>query len=85
MKATLEFDMNDPEDRMEHLRCTKAYDMAQLLWQIRLNLRKRVYHEAEANEFANPNTDYNSGIELVLNNLNDLFEEYDINVEHLTN
>jgi len=28
MKATLEFDLNDPDDRMAHFRCVKSLDMA---------------------------------------------------------
>jgi len=34
MKAKLKFDLNDPEERMQHMRCTKALDMAIALWDI---------------------------------------------------
>jgi hypothetical protein len=34
MKATLSFDLNDPDDRMAHLRCVKATDMASALLDI---------------------------------------------------
>lgn len=34
MEATLKFDLNDPEQRMEHFRCTKALDMAIALFDI---------------------------------------------------
>jgi hypothetical protein len=34
MKATLEFNLDNPEDRMAHLRCVKATDMAGALWRI---------------------------------------------------
>lgn len=84
MKAKLEFDLNDPDDRMEHMAAVKASDMAQLLWQIRMNLRKKVYSEAEAEELKHPGVDYTTGIELVLNNLYELFDEYNINIEELT-
>ena len=40
MKAILEFDLNDPDDRMEHLRCVKATDMALVLWEITYNQKK---------------------------------------------
>lgn len=40
MKATLEFDLNDPDERMEHLRCVKALDMASFIFELR-NIRKR--------------------------------------------
>jgi hypothetical protein len=32
MKAILEFDLDDPDDRMAHLRCVKATDMAIMLF-----------------------------------------------------
>ena len=35
MKATLEFNLDDVEDRMAHYRCVKALDMALALWQIK--------------------------------------------------
>ena len=35
MKATLEFNLDDIEDRMAHYRCVKALDMALALWQIK--------------------------------------------------
>ena len=34
MKATLEFNMDEPEDVMAHLRCAKSLDMALALWDI---------------------------------------------------
>jgi hypothetical protein len=41
MKAQLTFDLNDPEDRMAHLRCVKSTDMAIVLWDIVFNMKKR--------------------------------------------
>ena len=32
--ATLTFDLNDPDDRMEHRRCIKSLDMALVIWDI---------------------------------------------------
>ena len=34
MKATLEFDLSDPDEKMEHLRCIKSLDMALAMWDI---------------------------------------------------
>jgi D-alanyl-D-alanine dipeptidase len=34
MKATLEFNLDEPHDRMAHTRCVKATDMALALWEI---------------------------------------------------
>ena len=32
MKATLNFDLTDQDDRVEHLRCVKALDLASVIW-----------------------------------------------------
>jgi len=34
MKAKLEFDLDDFDDKMAHNRCVKATDMALVLWEI---------------------------------------------------
>jgi len=85
MKGILEFDLNDPDDRMEHMAAVKASDMAQMLWHIRFNLRGKVYAEADN---LNDQDKYDPGIELTLNLtlniLNELFDEYNINIEELT-
>jgi len=81
MKGKLEFDLNDPDDRMEHLACIKASEMAQMLWHIRFNLRGKVYAEADN---LNDQDKYDPGIELTLNILNELFDQYNINIEELT-
>ena len=81
MKAKLEFDLNDPDDRMEHMAAVKASDMAQLLWNLRFNLRNQVF--AEADQLNDPDK-YDAGIELTLAHINELFDKYNINIEELT-
>lgn len=39
MKAVLEFNLDDPEDKMSHLRCVKATEMMITLWQMDQHLR----------------------------------------------
>jgi hypothetical protein len=39
MKAVLEFNLDDPEDQMSHLRCVKAREMMITLWEIDQHLR----------------------------------------------
>jgi hypothetical protein len=41
MKATIEFNLTDPDDLRSHLRCIKALDMACVLWELR-NMRKEL-------------------------------------------
>ena len=40
MKATLEYNLDDPDDRMAHLRAVKSMDMACALFEITHNLHK---------------------------------------------
>ena len=46
MKAKLEFDLNDPDDRMSHLRAVKSLDMASALFEI-TRLKKQVERRFE--------------------------------------
>jgi|688.fasta_scaffold1552919_1 hypothetical protein len=50
MKAILEFDLDNRDDRMAHLRCVKSEDMAWVLFEIMSNLRKKVEFEVESFE-----------------------------------
>lgn len=47
MKATLSFDLSEPDDHTRHLQCVKASDMAIALWRIH-QLR---YKEWESDDF----------------------------------
>ena len=42
MKAKLVFDLNDPDDRLEHQRMLKSTDMQIALWDISQELRSKV-------------------------------------------
>lgn len=39
MKAILEFNLDESEDIMSHLRCTKSTDLALALWEIQNNMK----------------------------------------------
>jgi len=42
MKAILEFNLDDPDDRMAHMRCVKSTDMAIVLFDIVYNMDRHV-------------------------------------------
>ena len=42
MKAILEFDLNDPDDAMAHLRCVKSLEMALVLWNLKNDLSRDI-------------------------------------------
>ena len=67
MKATIEFDLEDLDDVMAHVRCVKSLDMAQALFKIEGIIKdKWQYNSVEMQR-----------------KINEAFEEYDINLEDL--
>jgi len=79
-KAILEFDLNDHEDRMAHLRCVKSTDMAIALFEITRNLRKKCEHICGSME---ADSDQHDGVYLTFEQINELLDEHDINIDEL--
>jgi len=73
MKATLEFNLDDPDDRMSHLRCVKSLDMAITLWIIKTNLRRYLQVSEENEEF----------YELVKESISNILTDEGINLDEL--
>ena len=69
MKAKLIFDMDEPEDAIAHLRCTKALDMALALWDFSNKLRSI--------------SKYGSGDEDISQEFYNILEEHNINLDKL--
>ena len=81
-KATLTFDISDPDDRMEHLAAVKSRDMAIVLWDISHNLKKECHQQVEGcieKLFNNYDT-----IEMVFEKIRDLLNETNIVPDELT-
>ena len=78
-KAILEFDLNDPDDNMAHLRCVKSLDMALVLFQLTTNLRKQIMYEIEHRELK----DWEA-VHLVFERIHELVNEHGINIDELT-
>jgi len=72
MKAILEFNLDEPDDRMAHLRCIKSTDMAIVLFDIVYNLRKEI-----------ENIDTDEKLNLFYDKLNAIMEEQGINIDEL--
>ena len=72
MKAKLEFDLDDVDDRMAHLRCVKATDMAMVLWEMTMNMRKRVTSGYDGTD------DFYRGVDAVFDRFNELMTEYNL-------
>jgi len=73
MEAILKFDLNEPDDVRNHMRCIKALDMACVLWEIR-NLRKELEWMEEKGELIS---------ELVMGRILEHFDNHNINLDEL--
>ena len=82
MKATFEFDMNEPEDVIEHRRMSKALDMALVLWEIKHNAQKKIHDSLDYTEEDKPKTAHEAA-ELIFDMIYQLMEDYNINVDEL--
>lgn len=80
MKAILEFDLNDPDDRQSHLRCVKSTDMAIVLFDILYNLEKKVQNEVESFE---ADSDPSDGVYAAFRRIRELIYEQGINMDDL--
>lgn len=56
MKAILEFDLNENEDQIAHLRAVKSTDMACVLWEIAYNTKKKIENKIEFDKLDSHNT-----------------------------
>lgn len=80
MIAKLEFDLENADARMQHLRCIKANKMFNVLFDFSCNSRKKIRHILEDNV----ERDNKEILDLVFQEFNELLEENYINIEELT-
>jgi len=76
MKATLEFNLEDPDERIEHLRCLKALDMALFIWDL---------NKLHTNSQDNPNLNEDTVImvDALFDKIYYLMDEHGINLDEL--
>jgi len=74
MRATLSFNLNDPDDTQAHMRCVMATEMALALYRVR-----NVIHKAidESEDGKHVDGDY------LGDRVNEIFEEFSINLNEL--
>ena len=80
-RATIKFNLDDPDDRMAHLAAVKAGDMAIVLWDINYNLKKRCHHKVEGSKKKLNNYDV---IEMVFEEIYGLLDENHVVPDELT-
>jgi hypothetical protein len=79
-KAILEFDLNDSDDTMAHLRAVKSLDMAMALWDIVHNSKKGLEWSMEDKEI-----DKYDALELVYKKIHEILDDHNINTDELIN
>ena len=78
MKAVLEYDLNNPDDRKAHMRAVKSDDMYFVLFQITSNLRRRLEHKFESQGYIEDEIDE---LEEVFMEIDKLMNDYNITNE----
>jgi hypothetical protein len=80
MKAILEFDLNDPDDRLEHMRAIKSFDMAIALYEIQLNSYKELERLIEHQNLSAIDT-----LDKVFERINEVLDKHGIKIDDLIN
>jgi hypothetical protein len=83
MKATLSYNLNDPDDRMAHLRAVKSLDMASALFEITRNLKNKIENRFE--DIDNTNNDVFDGIQEVFDGIYEILGDNNIDIDELIN
>ena len=79
-KATLEYNLSDPDDTMAHKRAIKSLDMAMALWDIVHNTKKGLEWSMEGKDM-----DKYDALELVFERIHEILDEHNINTDELIN
>ena len=82
MKAKLQYDLNDPDDRMAHMRAVKSLDMASALFEITRNLKKQVERKYEDDTIEYDSFDV---IQEVFDRIHEILGENNIDIDELIN
>ena len=78
MKATFVFDMNDPEDIMDHKRMSNALGMALVLWELKVNVKKKMENILDTDNLSGQET-----LDRVFEMIGELIEDQGLNMENL--
>ena len=82
-KAILEFDLNDPDDRMEHLRAVQSVDLALALWEILYNTRKEMELTIEAREMKGEEISAYDAMWLYSEKIGEIMKDRNIDIDQL--
>jgi len=78
MKAELHFNLDDYDDKIEHLRCVQASDTCSAVWEFLNNTKKELTHNALIQDL-----DVDDSINLVYRRFWEILEERNIDIDKL--
>ena len=84
-KAKLEYDLTDPDDRLEHLRAINSLGMAMALWEIAYNTRKKMAYAVEEMELKGKKIDPYDVVEKYRELIGEILEQHGIDPDKLVN
>jgi hypothetical protein len=79
MKSLLKFNLNNPDERMEFERATKATDLAIILWELIYNVPRQIEDEIESDKLI----ERYEVLEAYRKKINELCEEHNIQIDKL--
>lgn len=77
-KATLEFNLDNIDDKNAHLRAIKSFDMAGALWDITHNTKKSLEWAMDGKEM-----DKYDALDMVFQKIYEILDEHNINTDEL--
>lgn len=81
MEGILKFDLNDPYERVAHLRAAKSADMAIVLFEMAANVKRKIENGIDASDLKTPQ----EVLDAVFEEFHALMEEQHINIDELIN
>lgn len=79
-EGILKFDLNEPDDRMSHLRAVKSLDLSLAIWDIVHNTKKGLEWSMEGKEI-----DKYEALEMVYEKIYEILDEHNIKIDELIN
>ena len=79
-RGTLEYDLEDFDSKMSHYRAVKSLDMAHVLFEIQCNLKKKCNWICDGWK---TDGDKYDGVQVVFEQIQELFDERNINIDEL--
>jgi hypothetical protein len=78
MKAQLTFDLDNPDDKIDHLRCVQSSDLCTAVYDFIHNTRKRLTEKA-----LDKGLDVDDAIYMVYEEFGEILGEHNININKL--